>query len=101
MPRWSKPCIEQSLDVRQVQNSGNEDADQRGKLSKHGQKKHRTKPLLDEEFFKHAELSMRASKKSLTLRLDSDVLEWFREKGKGYQTHINAILRTYMKAHSK
>lgn len=56
---------------------------------------------LDEEFFKHAELSMRASKKSLTLRLDSDVLEWFREKGKGYQTHINAILRTYMKAHSK
>lgn len=56
---------------------------------------------LDEEFFKHAELSTRASKKSLTLRLDSDVLEWFREKGKGYQTHINAILRTYMKAHSK
>ena len=56
---------------------------------------------LDEDFFKHAELSMRAPKKSLTLRLDADVLEWFREQGKGYQTRINAILRTYMKAHTK
>ncbi len=56
---------------------------------------------LDEEFFKQAELSIRPPKKSLTLRLDADVLEWFRKQGKGYQTHINAILRTYMKAHSK
>ncbi len=56
---------------------------------------------LDEDFFKHAELSMRTPKKSLTLRLDADVLEWFREQGKGYQTRINAILRTYMKVHTK
>ena len=56
---------------------------------------------LDEEFFKDAEISLRPPKKSLTLRLDADVLEWFRKKGEGYQTRINAILRTYMKAHSK
>jgi uncharacterized protein (DUF4415 family) len=56
---------------------------------------------LDENFFKHAELQMRPAKKSLTLRMDADVLDWFREQGKGYQTRINAILRTYMKAHSK
>ncbi|GMR17931.1 MAG: BrnA antitoxin family protein [Gammaproteobacteria bacterium] len=58
-------------------------------------------PLLDKEFFKNAELHMPTRKKSITVRLDSDVLEWFREQGKGYQTKMNAILRTYMKAHNK
>lgn len=56
---------------------------------------------LGEDFFKHAELQMPIRKKSITVRLDSDVLEWFRKQGKGYQTKMNAILRTYMKAHSK
>jgi uncharacterized protein (DUF4415 family) len=56
---------------------------------------------LDEKFFKNTEISLRPPKKSLTLRLDADVLEWFRKMGEGYQTRINAILRTYMKAHSK
>ncbi len=58
-------------------------------------------PSLDKEFFKNAELHMPTRKQSITVRLDSDVLEWFREQGKGYQTKINAILRTYMKAHNK
>lgn len=34
-------------------------------------------------------------KQQITLRLDSDMLEWFKKKGKGYQTHINAVLRGY------
>lgn len=38
-------------------------------------------------------------KKQVTIRLDSDVLEWFRGQGKGYQTRINALLRAYMEAH--
>ena len=38
-------------------------------------------------------------KAQLTLRLDSDVLEWFRRQGQGYQTKINALLRAYMDAH--
>lgn len=38
-------------------------------------------------------------KKQVTLRLDADVLEWFRAHGKGYQTRINALLREYMNAH--
>jgi uncharacterized protein (DUF4415 family) len=37
-------------------------------------------------------------KAQLTLRLDSDVLEWFRRQGRGYQTRINALLRAYMEA---
>lgn len=38
------------------------------------------------------------NKQQVTLRLDSDVLEWFRARGKGYQTHINTLLRAYMEA---
>lgn len=38
-------------------------------------------------------------KEQVTLRLDADVLKWFRSLGKGYQTRINALLRAYMDAH--
>ena len=38
-------------------------------------------------------------KAQLTLRLDRDVLDWFRQQGQGYQTQINALLRAYMNAH--
>ena len=57
-------------------------------------------PELDPEFFKSAELRMPATKTSITVRLDTDVLEWYRRQGKGYQTRINAVLRTYMEAHN-
>jgi uncharacterized protein (DUF4415 family) len=35
----------------------------------------------------------------VSLRLDPDVLVWFKRQGKGYQTRINAVLRAYVKAH--
>ena len=41
------------------------------------------------------------TKRQLTLRLDSDVLEWFKKQGSGYQTKMNALLRMYMKEHDK
>ena len=37
-------------------------------------------------------------KASISLRLDSDVLEWFKSTGPGYQTRINAVLRAYKEA---
>ncbi|MBS0365927.1 MAG: BrnA antitoxin family protein [Proteobacteria bacterium] len=37
-------------------------------------------------------------KMSVSLRIDADVLEWFRSQGGGYQTRINAILRAYWDA---
>jgi len=40
-----------------------------------------------------------ARKSLLSLRIDSDVLEWFRAKGRGYQSRMNALLRAYMEAH--
>ncbi len=38
-------------------------------------------------------------KRQVTLRLDADVLEWFKSLDTGYQTRINALLRAYMEAH--
>jgi uncharacterized protein (DUF4415 family) len=40
-----------------------------------------------------------ARKTQLTLRVDSDVLEWYKNQGAGYQTKINSLLRAYMEAH--
>lgn len=40
-------------------------------------------------------------KVQLTLRLDTDVLDWFKAQGPGYQTRINALLRAYKEAHHK
>ncbi len=37
-----------------------------------------------------------ARKKQITLRIDGDVVEWYRKQGAGYQTRINALLRAYM-----
>ncbi len=43
-----------------------------------------------------AEAVMPVSKKLLSLRLDADVVEWFRQQGAGYQTRMNAVLRSFM-----
>src|SRR6185312_482678 len=40
-------------------------------------------------------------KAQITLRVDSDVLEWFREEGPGYQSRMNAVLRAYKQAHTR
>ncbi len=37
-------------------------------------------------------------KKLISLRLDKDVIDWFKDQGKGYQSRMNAVLRAYMKA---
>jgi len=40
-------------------------------------------------------------KKQLTLRIDSDVVDWYKNQGRGYQTRINALLRAYMNEHQR
>src|ERR1700732_2331378 len=57
-------------------------------------------PKLDRSFWKHAKLTMPEPKDRLTIRVDHDVVEWLKRAGSGYQTRINAILRSYMKAQS-
>jgi uncharacterized protein (DUF4415 family) len=51
----------------------------------------------DEAFWKDAKVVMPVPKEIVTMRLDADLLRWFRQQ-RGYQTRINAILRTYMRA---
>ncbi len=43
-------------------------------------------------------LSVPTPKRGLYLRLDPDVLDWFRAYGPGYQTRINAVLRAFVRA---
>ena len=40
-------------------------------------------------------------KKQLTLRVDSDVVDWYKKQGRGYQTRINSLLRAYMMEHQR
>jgi uncharacterized protein (DUF4415 family) len=44
-------------------------------------------------------LKVPPKKTLLSLRIDSDVIEWFRKQGAGYQSRMNALLRAYMEAH--
>ncbi len=56
-------------------------------------------PELDDDFFKNAVLDLPKPKATVTLRVDSDVIEWYRAKGKGYQTLINAVLKGWAEQH--
>ncbi len=40
-------------------------------------------------------------KRQLTVRLDGDIIEWFKDAGKGYQTRMNAVLRSYVEAEKR
>jgi len=57
-------------------------------------------PPLREDFFKDAQIRWPEKKKQVTLRIDPDVIEFFRKQGKGYQSMINAVLRKYVEAHN-
>lgn len=58
-------------------------------------------PELDESFFKKEIVALPQKKDSITLRIDHDVLEFFKHQGRGYQTLMNAILKTYAYVHAK
>jgi uncharacterized protein (DUF4415 family) len=63
-------------------------------------------PPLTDDFFKNAKQGMmyRLHKQQTTLRLDADILDWFKrhaKNGKGYQTDINKALRAYVMAQEK
>ena len=58
-------------------------------------------PKLDKSFFQNAHVRVPQRKRSISLRVDPDVLEWFKHQGRGYQTRINAVLKAYVKAHQR
>ncbi len=57
-------------------------------------------PEMDEAFFATARLVMPSgtSKKAVSLRVDEDVLDWFKAQGKGHLSRMNAVLRAFMLA---
>lgn len=55
-------------------------------------------PPLDEKFWATAKLVLPEPKKSIGIRLDPDIVRWFKKQGAGYQTRMNAVLRTYMES---
>lgn len=58
-------------------------------------------PILDAAWFAEARLVLPEPKRQVTLRLDADLLDWFRAEGPGWQTRMNAVLRAWMAAQRK
>ncbi|MBI4665944.1 MAG: BrnA antitoxin family protein [Nitrospinae bacterium] len=56
-------------------------------------------PELDGSFFAKTPVDFPVKKKSVTIRLDEDVIVWLKKQGRGYQTRANRLLRRYMEAH--
>ena len=55
-------------------------------------------PELEPDFWKNAKVVFPEPKKVVTIRIDRDVLDWFKKGGKGYQSRMNAVLRSYMES---
>ncbi len=55
-------------------------------------------PALDAEWFATAEVALPEPKVPISIRVDREVLDWFKQQGPGYQSRMNAVLKAYMSA---
>ncbi len=55
-------------------------------------------PYLPDAVWMKAAAQLPPSKKQITLRIDAEVLEFFKHSGKRYQSRMNAVLRSYVDA---
>jgi len=55
-------------------------------------------PFWTDEDWKNARVVWPQGKAPVTLRLDRDIIAWFKARGRGYQTRINAVLRAFVEA---
>jgi uncharacterized protein (DUF4415 family) len=58
-------------------------------------------PELDARFWMTAKVEVPRAKQAISIRLDPDVLAWFRSQGKGYQSMINAVLKSFVDARKR
>jgi len=57
---------------------------------------------VDPDFWNNAEVVMPSSgKTSVHLRIDTEVLDWFRSRGRGHLTRMNAVLKSYVEAQKR
>ncbi len=55
----------------------------------------------DLAFWKDAKVALPEGKQPVTIRIDRDVLAWFKSQGQRYQSRMNAVLKAYVEAHRK
>jgi uncharacterized protein (DUF4415 family) len=60
-----------------------------------------TAPILDKNWFKQATVVLPGRKVPISLRMDREVVEWFKAHGRRYQSRMNAVLKAYVQAHRK
>ena len=58
-------------------------------------------PATTEEFWRDAEVFMPTHKVHLSVRLDEEIVNFFKRKGQGYQSRINAVLKAYVHTHTR
>lgn len=58
-------------------------------------------PDWDEEGWSEAVIIVPPKKTAISIRIDGDVLDYFKKQGTGYQKRINAVLRSFMNASRK
>lgn len=55
-------------------------------------------PDTDPAFWANARVVYPENKSAISMRVDDDILAWFKAQGKGYQTRMNAVLKAYVEA---
>ncbi len=83
-PATDKWSAFDKLDVGDIEGAGAADPD--------------AAPIDDDDFWKNAHVVMPVPKQAISIRIDADVLAFFKGLGPGYQGRINAVLRSYMEA---
>ena len=58
-------------------------------------------PELDEDFWANTTPVYPKGKKAISIRLDQDIIDFFKHQGRGYQSKINNVLRSYIEAHQR
>jgi uncharacterized protein (DUF4415 family) len=54
------------------------------------------RPRSPQQSWANLDVSWPQPKQAISLRIDQDILAWFRERGPGYQTRMNAVLRAFV-----
>jgi uncharacterized protein (DUF4415 family) len=58
-------------------------------------------PATESGHWASARIGLPPRKTRIHASLDADVVDWFKQQGRGYQTRMNAVLRRYMEAQSR
>jgi uncharacterized protein (DUF4415 family) len=102
MSRKSGTIVKRSVaELRAMQKRGEIKSDWKAAAKKSLPSGYDPDDAMEEINWLTTELPKPRRKGHMTLRIDSDVLAWFRAQGKGYQSRINAILRRYFEQHTR